>query len=111
MRLHSIDGTPVLPNGKDGKHFPTFLPQCRMAIARPGQPPTTFTALPGATLTVFFAATYRSTISHTGGPSLPWLTLAQPATAYSRAASIGLPLLMWVRSEMRLPIGLPTSIV
>jgi hypothetical protein len=34
----------------------------------------------GAIRTVFLAVMYLSTKSHTGGPSVPSLTLAQPAT-------------------------------
>ncbi len=45
------------------------------------QPPMTIrTAVVGATVTVFLRATYFSTSSQTGGPSVPSFTLAQPAT-------------------------------
>src|SRR4249919_246372 len=68
--------------------------------------PEIFTLACGATRTVFSAATYRSTKSQTGGPSVPSLTLAQPVTTYSFFGSIGLPDFSWVIAEMRRPIGL-----
>src|SRR5262245_53185956 len=68
-----------------------------------GQAPTTWTARFGGTSTVCLRATYRSTSSQIGGPWVPSFTLAQPATVYCPAGSIGLPLLRWVMALMRLP--------
>src|SRR5437868_4773404 len=56
-----------------------------------GYPPMTLTDVLASTLTIFFRTTYFSTSSHAGGPSVPSFTLAQPATVYSRAASMGSP--------------------
>src|SRR5262249_39625953 len=100
-------GSITLGHSADYSHKRNAASQTKRA----DQVPTTRTARFSAMLTVCRRATYRSTSSHTGGPSVPWLTLAQPATVYSLAGSIGARLLRWVIALMRLPTGWPTSIV
>ncbi len=52
---------------------------------------------------------WASTTSQIGGPSVSSLTEAQPATTYSRDASIGSPVARCVIAPIRSPIGARTS--